>query len=365
EDKSLLLKTTISRTVPLLPVVPDRAKSELKASRKRKTVVADAGESSHPPKRLREDHGTPSGASVGGKFRSVVQRLLVGVVLNAEVRGGAIPTLPFVTSSVSATPEHEDGDHTDFLWSSGTGRVTNTLDCILNLLVGAIASVLRCLGLGQNGGRWCVRFGDLKDGDVSCSEESESKEKRLTVLSATVVEGGGLQKPSRALPFYDYEGIFVGLQKRFNGLMQRRSRLEKISRYDQLKVINEKFDKLHADFVDMALHLEENYSVRLSRKGYAGDLDYCWDPLMAIERAWVAIMLCHWCYCSGRLWECLGVITRYGIGYFLTTVAVLRDTTTADLSWVHITFSLKECGDCRVRIAPISMDDYEVVGTDD
>ncbi|GKF77889.1 hypothetical protein Tco_0230359, partial [Tanacetum coccineum] len=159
------METTIGRTVPLLPVAPGSAKSELKASvkklfdeggsgnqteqedsagggqdaniqpvskaadtaienvapvqpkrqRKRKTVVADAGEFSHPPKRLKEDHGTLSGAFVGGKSRSAVQRLLAGVVLNAEVRGGAIPTLTFVTSSVSATPEHKDGDHTNFV----------------------------------------------------------------------------------------------------------------------------------------------------------------------------------------------------------------------------------------------------------
>ncbi|GJW38087.1 hypothetical protein Tco_0063932 [Tanacetum coccineum] len=37
---------------------------------------------------------------------SVVQRLLVGAVLNVEVRGEAIPNLPFVASSVPATPEH-------------------------------------------------------------------------------------------------------------------------------------------------------------------------------------------------------------------------------------------------------------------
>ncbi|GJX58258.1 hypothetical protein Tco_0289648 [Tanacetum coccineum] len=33
--------------------------------------------------------------------------------MNAEVRGEPIPTLPFVTSSVSATPGREGGDHTD------------------------------------------------------------------------------------------------------------------------------------------------------------------------------------------------------------------------------------------------------------
>ncbi|GKG63170.1 hypothetical protein Tco_0638817, partial [Tanacetum coccineum] len=46
---------------------------------------------------------TLSGASVGGKSKSVVQQLLAGAVQNAVVRGEPIPTLPFMTSSVSAT----------------------------------------------------------------------------------------------------------------------------------------------------------------------------------------------------------------------------------------------------------------------
>ncbi|GJU56539.1 hypothetical protein Tco_1230253 [Tanacetum coccineum] len=99
KDEPLLLVTTVGRMVPLLPVAPDRAESELEASvdrifdeggidvapvqlkcqRKRKTVVVNASEPSHhPPK-----------------------------------RGEAIPTLPFVTCSVSATPESEGRDHTD------------------------------------------------------------------------------------------------------------------------------------------------------------------------------------------------------------------------------------------------------------
>ncbi|GJX96889.1 hypothetical protein Tco_0352687 [Tanacetum coccineum] len=169
EDEPPLLEITVGRTVPLLPVVPDRAESELEASvdklfddggsgtqtgqgdfrpmvavgtginkisiqlrettgvlltearctlqpkrqRKRKNVGVDAGEPSYPPKKLREDHGTPSGASVGGKSRSSLQQLLVGAVLNAEVRGEIVPTFPFMTSFVSATPEREDRDHTD------------------------------------------------------------------------------------------------------------------------------------------------------------------------------------------------------------------------------------------------------------
>nr|GEW17275.1 hypothetical protein [Tanacetum cinerariifolium] len=129
-DEQLLLQTIIDRTIPLLTVAPDRADNELETSidklfdeggsgsqaprhqRKRKTVVVEADGSSHPPKKLREDHGTPSGPPIAGKSRTAVQRLFAGAVLNAEVRGDPIPTLPFVTSSISATPEREGGIHT-------------------------------------------------------------------------------------------------------------------------------------------------------------------------------------------------------------------------------------------------------------
>ncbi|GJV35362.1 hypothetical protein Tco_1407839 [Tanacetum coccineum] len=42
-------------------VAEDAAPVQLKRQRKRKTVVSDAGEPSHPPKKLREDHGTSTG----------------------------------------------------------------------------------------------------------------------------------------------------------------------------------------------------------------------------------------------------------------------------------------------------------------
>ncbi|GJU13399.1 hypothetical protein Tco_1135795, partial [Tanacetum coccineum] len=117
-----LLDTTVGRVVPLLPIAPARAECELDASvdklfdegdsgnlaeqgdsasgrhgvgfqrvsevaetvvedaapvqpmrqRKRKTIVFDASEPSHPPKKLRKDHRTLSEASVGGKSRSAI-----------------------------------------------------------------------------------------------------------------------------------------------------------------------------------------------------------------------------------------------------------------------------------------------------
>nr|GEV42861.1 hypothetical protein [Tanacetum cinerariifolium] len=118
ENKPRLLESTVGRVVPLLPIAPARASSELEASdvaplqprrqRKRKTVVVDASGPSHPPKKLREDYGALGGASTAGKSRYAVQSLFTRVVLNVEARGEPILTLPFVTSSVSATPEHED-----------------------------------------------------------------------------------------------------------------------------------------------------------------------------------------------------------------------------------------------------------------
>ncbi|GJX79939.1 hypothetical protein Tco_0328088 [Tanacetum coccineum] len=140
-----LLDTTVGRVVPLLPVAPARASSELEANvdmlfdeggggshaeqgdsasgghgvgipqvsetaeivaedaapmqpmrkRKRKTVVSDAGKPSHLPKKLREDHETSTGPFVAGKSKSALQRLLVGAVLNPKVGVAALPTLPF------------------------------------------------------------------------------------------------------------------------------------------------------------------------------------------------------------------------------------------------------------------------------
>nr|GEX24789.1 putative transposase (putative), gypsy type [Tanacetum cinerariifolium] len=83
-------------------VVEDAAPVQARRQRKRKSVVVDAGGVFHHPKKLRKDHGTPSGASVGGKSQSMLQRLLAGAVLNAEVRVAAIPTLPFCDSFYSS-----------------------------------------------------------------------------------------------------------------------------------------------------------------------------------------------------------------------------------------------------------------------
>ncbi|GJU31038.1 hypothetical protein Tco_1174627 [Tanacetum coccineum] len=138
EDEPKLMDATVGRVVPLLPIAPARAESELDASvdrlfdeggsgnlaEKRKMVVSNAGGPSHLPKKLREDHGTSTGPSVAGKSMSALQRLLAGVVLNPEVGVAALPTLPFITSPVSVTPEQESEDQTDSMVEANLQTIT-------------------------------------------------------------------------------------------------------------------------------------------------------------------------------------------------------------------------------------------------
>ncbi|GKB13789.1 hypothetical protein Tco_0847712 [Tanacetum coccineum] len=143
DDEPKLLDTTVGRVVPLLPVAPARGESELEDSVDRLfdeegnddqakqgdsasggqgvgiQPVSEAVETNIGAKKLRKDHGIPVGTSVSGKSMPVIQRLLVGAVQNAAVRGEPVPSLPFVTSSVSTTPEREDERHTDTLaWAN-------------------------------------------------------------------------------------------------------------------------------------------------------------------------------------------------------------------------------------------------------
>ncbi|GJS77491.1 hypothetical protein Tco_0727372 [Tanacetum coccineum] len=104
------------------PIVPttDNIIAETEASRpkrSKKKRVTHGSEStpiaSHPPKRLRADYGKTGGSAAGGKSPSVLNRLLQDSRLMVEHGVLALPTLPFITSSVTASPLEEGGDHTD------------------------------------------------------------------------------------------------------------------------------------------------------------------------------------------------------------------------------------------------------------
>ncbi|GKD50908.1 hypothetical protein Tco_1279884 [Tanacetum coccineum] len=153
------MDTTVGSVVLLLPVAPARSKAALKASvdklfdeggsgdqvdsaaggsqnivigadvenvaaktvvakkptryRKKRPAATDGSGSSHPPKKLREDYRTSGGTATGGKSPSAIKELLERSILNAKIGVAVVATLPFVTSSVSATPEPKGGDLLD------------------------------------------------------------------------------------------------------------------------------------------------------------------------------------------------------------------------------------------------------------
>ncbi|GJY66050.1 hypothetical protein Tco_0468288 [Tanacetum coccineum] len=138
EGEARLLGTTVGHVVPLLLVALAHAERELDASvdkffdesggadqgdsatedvaiekpkrpRKKRQVAADASGPSYPSKKLRSDHGTSGGAASAGKSPTILKKLLASSILNVESGVEAVATFPFVTSSVSATLEHESG----------------------------------------------------------------------------------------------------------------------------------------------------------------------------------------------------------------------------------------------------------------
>ncbi|GKD20594.1 hypothetical protein Tco_1222297 [Tanacetum coccineum] len=88
-----------------------------KRLRKRK-AIEDAGGSTLPPKKLRDDYGTSSTfVNIGRKSRAAIQSLLDSSKLSVEIGVMAASTMPLVTSSVTPMPEREGGDNTNFVYA--------------------------------------------------------------------------------------------------------------------------------------------------------------------------------------------------------------------------------------------------------
>ncbi|GJX87494.1 hypothetical protein Tco_0339508 [Tanacetum coccineum] len=102
--------TSVPVTEPVVADIPRPKRS------KKKRVVYDSEGlpvASHPPKKLRADYGDTGGSATGGKSLSALNRLLETSRLTVEQGVPTLPTLPFITSSVTASPLEEGGDRTD------------------------------------------------------------------------------------------------------------------------------------------------------------------------------------------------------------------------------------------------------------
>nr|GEX60839.1 hypothetical protein [Tanacetum cinerariifolium] len=106
EGEVKLLDSTMGRVVSLLPVAPACAESELEASVDK---LFDEGSSAD-----QRNSVTGDTAAVTAK-RTKRHQLLASSLLNVEAGVKVVATMPFVTSSVSATPEREDDNPTDMV----------------------------------------------------------------------------------------------------------------------------------------------------------------------------------------------------------------------------------------------------------
>nr|GEU34433.1 transposase (putative), gypsy type [Tanacetum cinerariifolium] len=131
EREAMLLDSKVGRVVLLLSVAPARAESELEAcveklfneggSADQVDSVVGGGQEAKVGiatgvrivTKENGDYGASSEAVISGKSSSALRELLASSLLNVEVGVTAMPTLPMVTSLVSATPEHESGAPAD------------------------------------------------------------------------------------------------------------------------------------------------------------------------------------------------------------------------------------------------------------
>nr|GEW55213.1 hypothetical protein [Tanacetum cinerariifolium] len=347
EDEPKLLETTVGHFVPLLPVAPDRSSRELEASveklfgergsgeqakqgdsvsgghgvgidvvaktsvedvapaqlkhqKKQKTKVADAGEPSHPAKKLRDDYEALGGPNVGGKSQSSIQRLLTGAVQNAEVRGVNIAeaevdsvvrtSMPIITSATTTTPTADPaaiakeklvgssvfGDDSlsageshpipgGFSDLSGSGFLVGGIrtvidpDSNLQKVYNLKAHLLLKEAEAMEAIRLRAKTSQLEATEKSLRDEVTALNERNTILKK--------KRNAQDVKVTDLQAVVVSKDckltnsaAQLTSIMSHNDNLTDEEFQDaQLKVVNDKFDKLYADFVEVTLHLEEKF----------------------------------------------------------------------------------------------------------
>ncbi|GKC34659.1 hypothetical protein Tco_1047043, partial [Tanacetum coccineum] len=134
EVASVVGQDNVEPSVPITDNVGAEIPGPKRTKKKRVTRGSErTPAASHPPKRLRADYGTTGGSATGGKSPSVLNRLLQDSLLMVEQGVPALPTLPFITSSVTASPLEEGGDHTDSM--TGAKSVDPEVDSLVRSAV--------------------------------------------------------------------------------------------------------------------------------------------------------------------------------------------------------------------------------------
>nr|GEU38894.1 hypothetical protein [Tanacetum cinerariifolium] len=358
-DKPRLLDITIGSTVPVLLVAPNRADNELEASvewlfdeggsgtqteqgdstrgrpdteiqlvvramdtiaeeaapvrsrrlGKRKSMVVYAGGASHPPKKLREDHGTPSGTFVSGKSGSSLQRSSTPVMTTAAA----------VTSMVDSTLVAKEKTVKPSLFSTDSSSAEKRR---LKYVV------------------------EEKD------ELHEARDEKIENLKAQMLWKEA--EAAKAIPLRaeasNFETVKKSLRDEVNALKEHNALTSVKSQNDAL------VDRVHelelsSSGLQEKVTVYENYMEQL--KKFQDDRMKATNLISCVELA-ITIYLNSPKYLSA-LGAAIGKSIEKGTEGTSDVVPATADTTTA----LSTTFASAS------TIAPISVDDYEVMGTDD
>nr|GEU32901.1 hypothetical protein [Tanacetum cinerariifolium] len=288
--------------------------------RKKRQAITNAGGSSHPPKKLRGDYGTSSEVAICGKSPSALRELLASSLLIVEVGVAAMPTLPMVTSSVSATLEHESGAPVDsitgpnfctvgaserFVISSDSSHHSSThaseaegdsfikSDVVPPVMTEAVVTSyavdippvqemgvkkLRCgqsivLASGREvtKKKHVIEIDSLKQNNVALENEKGSLDEKVVELQSLVstkdldlkelndvYSSHGSQKDGLVSQMHELEVTCSGLRERLSRYKNLTDRLEEFQDA-QLKVVNDNVAKLDADLAEIACHLKEKF----------------------------------------------------------------------------------------------------------
>ncbi|GJR80619.1 hypothetical protein Tco_1217313 [Tanacetum coccineum] len=295
EDEPRLLDSIIGRVVPLLPVAPAYAKVvgqgqipsiskvvdtivedvvplQPRRQRKRKTVVVDVGGSSHRAKKLREDHKTPSGTFVAGKIyvrliqRSSAPLMTIATIITAMV-DPALTVKENLLNLLCSVPTFRKVYIPQWEVKTNRSRLDDSRVC--HEMVDEFAPLKFFASIrGMEHDQLFTEFNVGAARQMSLSTEVRiraeynimrrgDKAASLIRLRAKTSKFEAVEK-SLQDEVHELEISSSGLQEKVTVYEDCMSRLEKFQD-DRMKEVNDKFDKLYADFIEMALHLEEKF----------------------------------------------------------------------------------------------------------
>nr|GEX33413.1 hypothetical protein [Tanacetum cinerariifolium] len=284
-DVQLASEATYTVTEDVVPLQP-------RCQRKRKTMVMGAGEASHPSKKLREDHENLSGPYVADSSHHS-GAIVAEAEFDSLVRS-FVPVMTVVTTVTSmvdlvlVVKEKPIKPSLFFIDSSLAGGADPNTSVFSDLFGSDLLVFVSVREMKHD--QLFTEFNVGAARQMSLSVEIEDLKAQMLLQEAEVVEAIRLRAEAS-----NFEIVEKSLRDEVNALKERNIILEKernaldmkvtdleasvVAVYedcmgqlekfqdDRMKEVNDKFDRLYVDFIEMALHLEESGYWKAIEKG--------------------------------------------------------------------------------------------------